>query len=87
MLSSVDVMLIIIVVFSGTSKFDGKSTRGELDDGGTTPLGVGNVLVVSDGTPVGGLDGNVSEVVPFGKTNVTVKLSTLVGSLGRSVGT
>jgi hypothetical protein len=46
-----------------------------LDDGGTTPLGVGNVLVVSDGVPVGGVvvpvvdggfDGYGTEVVPLG---------------------
>ncbi len=68
-------MLIITIVFSGTWKLGGKSTWGETADGGTTPLGVGNVVVVSNETPVDGVvaplvDGvwevKGGEVVPLG---------------------
>ncbi len=47
--------MIITIVFSGTRKLGGKSTCGDSADGGTTPLGVGNVVVVVDEIPVGGV--------------------------------
>jgi hypothetical protein len=68
----VDVTMIVIIVFAGTSKFVGKSTLGETSDGGTT-------VVVPGGVPANGVVVDVSaaladtvvevigvEIKPFG---------------------
>lgn len=77
----VDVITIVIIVFSGTRKFGGKLTRGDSSEGGKTPLDVGVVVVgetPDDGVVVavvvvvlvpladGVCEGKVGEVVPFG---------------------
>ncbi len=76
-LSIVDLIFMVTTVLFGTWKFAGKSTCGESSDGGTTPLGVDVVVVVSEGAGVDGIvvivpladgiaDWNSSEIVPLG---------------------
>ena len=58
--------MITTVVPSGTSKFGGRMTLGDSSDGATVSLGVGVVVVSPDSAGDGGVEVNVSDVVPFG---------------------
>ena len=60
-----DVIVITTVVPSGTSKFGGRMTLGDSSDGGTVSIGEG-VVVSPDSAGDGGVEVNVSDVVPFG---------------------
>ena len=61
-----DVIVITTVVPSGTSKYGGSVTLGDSSDGGTVPLGDGVVVVSADSLGDGGVEVNVSDVVPLG---------------------